>query len=202
MKFLWIDTETTGVDVTKHRPFEVAIIFVNNRKEADGKVTHLECERDFYFNPFYSEEIEVTKEALEVTGYTEEKLRELPPAKDIVPNLIEFLKDTVTQFGTGTEEKAFLCGYNVGFDYKMVKALLKDFGIELDEYIQNHLMDVFSQVKTAGDMRIIPYLRDRKLGTVAEYFHVNLDNAHNALADIKATKEVSKSLFGKGVPLK
>ncbi|MCQ2577493.1 MAG: 3'-5' exonuclease [Treponema sp.] len=201
MKFLWIDTETTGLDELIHRPFEVAIIFVNNRKEEDGRITHLECERDFYLNPL-REGIEISQEALNVTGYTEEKIKALRPASEVVPVIAEFLKDTITQFGTGPEEKAFICGYNVGFDHKMMKALLNDYGFNFDDYIQNHEMDVFGQVKNAGNMRLIPYLPDRKLTTVAEHFRVNLDNAHNALADIKATKEVSKSLHKIGVPLK
>lgn len=201
MKFLWIDTETTGLDETKHRPFEIAIIFVNNRKEPDGRISHLECERDFFFNPL-KEGIEVSSEALNITGYTEDKIRSLKPAAEVVPVIAEFLKDSITQFKTGPEEKSFLCGYNIGFDYKMIKALFSDYGFNFDDYILNHQMDVFSQVKAAGDMRLIPYLPNRKLGTVAEYLHVNLDHAHNALADIKATKEVSKSLHNKGVPLK
>lgn len=201
MKFLWIDTETTGLDETKNRPFEVAILYVNNRKEPDGRVTHIECERDFYFNPL-KDGIEVSKEALQITGFTEEKIKSLYPASEIVPKLEEFLRDTINHFGTGKEEKAFLCGYNVEFDYRMLKAIFNDYGFNFDDYIQNHHMDVFGQVKKAGDKRIIPYLPNRKLTTVAECLHVRLDNAHNALADIKATKEVSKSLHGKGVPLK
>ncbi|MCQ2086645.1 MAG: 3'-5' exonuclease [Bacilli bacterium] len=201
MKFLWIDTETTGLDEKIHRPFEVAIIFVNNRKEPDGRITHLECERDFYLNPL-RDGIEISQEALNITGYTEEKIRALKPAADVVPIIAEFLKDTITQFGTGPEEKSFLCGYNVGFDYKMIKALFNDFELNFDDYIMNHQMDVFNQVKSAGNLRLIPYLPDRKLTTVAEHFRVNLENAHNALADIRATKEVSKSLHNKGVPLK
>lgn len=201
MKFLWIDTETTGLEEDKHRPFEIAIIFVNNRKEPDGRVTHLECERDFFLNPF-REGIEFSPEVTTVTGYTEEQIKNFRPAAEVVPVISEFLKDTITQFGTGPEEKSFLCGYNVPFDYKMLKVLFSDFGINFDDFILDHHLDVFSQVKTAGELRILPYLRDRKLTTVAEFLRVNLENAHNALADIKATKEVSKSLHGKGVPLK
>lgn len=201
MKFLWVDTETTGLDEKIHRPFEIAIIYVNNRKEEDGRISHLECERDFFLNPL-KEGIEVTKEALQITGYTEDQIKAMKPGEEIVKNIVSFLADVQTHFQTGKEEKPFLCGYNVPFDYKMIKALLSDYGYNIDDYIQNHLMDVYSQVKMAGDKRILPYLPDRKLGTIADYLHVKLDNAHNALADIRATKEVSKSLFGKGVPLK
>ena len=87
-------------------------------------------------------------------------------------------------------------------DTEEMKALFKDFGFNFDDFVLDYHMDVYAQVKAAGDLRILPYLRDRKLTTVAEHLRVNLENAHNALADIKATKEVSKSLHGKGVPLK
>lgn len=201
MKFLWIDTETTGIDEVKSRPFEVAIIFLNNRKEPDGKISRLECERDFFCNPLI-DGVEYSEEAGKIHGYSEEKIKAMDPASKIVPNIVEFLKDTITQFGTGPEEKAFMCGYNVNFDYKMLKKLLADYGYNLDEYIQGHLMDVFEQVKAAGNKRVLPRLENRKLGTVAEYLRINLENAHNALADIRATKEVSKSLYMKGIPLK
>lgn len=201
MKFIWVDTETTGLDEQIHRPFEIAVIYLNNRKEEDGRISHLECERDFYLNPI-KDGIEVTKEALEITGISEDQIKAMEPAEKIVKNFIQFLEDIQTHFKTGKEEKPFLCGYNVSFDYKMIKALLSDYGYNFDDYIQSHLMDVYSQVKAAGDKRVLPYLPNRKLGTIAEYLHVKLDNAHNALADIRATKEVSKSLFNKGVPLK
>lgn len=202
MKFLWIDTETTGLDEDVHRPFEVAIVYVNNRKESDGRISHIECERDFFLNPLEIEGIKYSEDAGKIHGYSEEKIRSLPGASEVVPNLANFFNDVLTHFGTDKTEKPFICGYNVGFDYKMIKRLLGDFGYNINDYFQNHLMDVFEQVKAAGNMRLIPYLPDRKLGTVAEYFHVELESAHNALADIKATKEVSKSLFAKGVPLK
>ena len=153
MKFLWVDTETTGLDEDVHRPFEIAFIYLNNRKEENGRVSHIECERDFYLNPLDIEGVKYSEDAGKVHGYSEEKIRELPPAKEIVPKLVTFFEDVLNHFGTGKTEKPFLCGYNVGFDYKMIKKLLEDFGYNINDYVQNHFMDVFEQVKTAGNMR-------------------------------------------------
>jgi len=47
----------------------------------------------------------------------------------------------------------------------------------------------------------LPYLPDRKLGTVAKHLGVTLDNAHDALADIKATRQVAAKLHQLGVSL-
>jgi DNA polymerase-3 subunit epsilon len=49
--------------------------------------------------------------------------------------------------------------------------------------------------------KALPYLPDRKLGTVAKHLGVNLENAHDALADIKATREVAGKLYKLGVAL-
>lgn len=54
----------------------------------------------------------------------------------------------------------------------------------------------------AGKLRKLPYLENRKLTTVAKFLNIDLTNAHDAMGDIRATKEVSKSLSEMGVLLK
>lgn len=186
MRFMWLDTETTGLETTDASAFELAFILVQN-----GVVI---CERDFYLNPL-SETIKYNEDAGKIHGYTEEQIKAFPPEKEQILKIADFLKSSVNLFksdGSRTE-KLVIAGYNVEFDKKHLKALLARNGFNYDDYFID-TADVFEQVKRAGIQKALPYLPDRKLGTVAKHLGVNLENAHNALADIRATREVAKKL--------
>lgn len=186
MRFMWLDTETTGLETTDASAFELAFILVQN-----GVVI---CERDFYLNPL-SETIKYNEDAGKIHGYTEEQIKAFPPEKEQVLKIVDFLQSSVNLFkldGSRTE-KLVIAGYNVEFDKKHLKALLARNGFNYDDYFID-TADVFEQVKRAGIQKALPFLPDRKLGTVAKHLGVNLENAHNALADIRATREVAKKL--------
>ncbi len=70
----------------------------------------------------------------------------------------------------------------------------------MDDYFETCKADVFIQVKKGRYMGRIK-TENLKLGTVCKSFDVSLDNAHNALADIKATRELAIQLQKKGIPL-
>ena len=74
-------------------------------------------------------------------------------------------------------------------------------GYKFEDYFSNIIADVFVQVKKAGMQKALPYLPDRKLGTIAKHLGVNLENAHDAMADIKATRSVAAKLHSMGVSL-
>ena len=149
---------------------------------------------DFYLNPL-SETIKYNEDAGKIHGYTEEQIKAFPPEKEQVLKIVDFLQSSVNLFkldGSRTE-KLVIAGYNVEFDKKHLKALLARNGFNYDDYFID-TADVFEQVKRASIQKALPYLPDRKLGTVAKHLGVNLENAHNALADIRATREVAKKL--------
>lgn len=194
MRFLWIDTETTGLEVTDSAAFEVAMILVDN-----GKVI---CSRCFFLNPL-SETIKYHEEAGKVHGYSENDIRSFPTESEQVQKIASFLEDAreLWMKDGSKREKMVVAGYNVGFDIKHLKALLERNGFHYEDYFSDVVADVFLQVKKAGMQRALPYLPDRKLGTVAKHLGVVMDRAHDALSDIKATREVAKSLAKLGVNL-
>ena len=194
MRFLWLDTETTGIEVTDSAAFEVAMILIDN-----GSFI---CERCFFLNPL-SETIKYHEEAGKVHGYSKVDIKSFPTESEQVPKLAHFLADARELFqkdGSKTE-KLVIAGYNVGFDIKHIKALLERNGFKFEDYFSNTVADVFEQVKRAGMQKALPYLPDRKLGTVAKHLGVNLESAHDALADIKAIRDVATKLHQMGVSL-
>ena len=194
MRFMWIGTETTGIDTSDSAAFQVACVLVDNGQ--------LICERCFFLNPL-SETIKYHEGAGSVHGYSEEQIKAFPPEKEQVSRIATFFEEARELFekdGSKTE-RMIIAGYNVGFDIGHIKALLERNGYRLEDYFIDVIADVFLQVKKAGVQKALPYLPDRKLGTVAKHLGVSLENAHDALADIEATREVAKRLYQMGITL-
>ncbi len=194
MRFMWIDTETTGLEVSDSAAFEVGLILVDN-----GRFI---CERCFFLNPL-SDKIKYHEDSGKVHGYSQKDIEKFPSEKEQVVKIAEFFLSARELFQTdgSKSEKMILAGYNVSFDIKHLDALLERNGYHLKDYFQDVVADVFLQVKKAGMQKALPYLPDRKLGTVAKHLGVELKDAHDALADIKATREVAAKLHRLGVSL-
>lgn len=198
MKFMWCDIETTGLDPKNAGPFQVAFIFVSNQKLNDKPVRD-ETTRVFYLNPFDIPGIEYNEESAKVHGYSKETIESFEKSEVIVKKIDEFLK---TSLEFRQNEPMFFCGYNSKeFDWNHLVSLFNHWGLNFEKYFFPQKLDVFDQVKKAGSMRKLPYLENRKLVTVAKFLGVSLENAHDALGDIEATREVAKSLAQMGVSL-
>lgn len=188
MRVLWFDTETTGIDPADSSIFQLACILIEN-----GQFV---CERCFYLNPL-SDTIKYNEEAGKIHGYSEETIRAFPDEKEQVEIIVTFLHNAVELFKNDGSRTELLvpAGYNVGFDLKHLEALLARNGHSINEFFKPQVADVYEQVKRAGFQKALPYLPDRKLLTVAKHLGVNLDKAHDAMADIRATREVAKKLY-------
>ena len=194
MRYMWIDTETTGIDTSDSSAFQIGLILVDN-----GKVI---CERCFYLNPL-SENILYHESAGAIHGYSEEKIRSFNPEVEQVKKIVSFFQEAKELFEKdgSKSEKMVIAGYNVNFDKNHVTAILERNGFKMSDFFEDKIYDVFEQVKLAGKMRLLPYLENRKLGTICKYFNIEIGTAHDALADIKATREVAKSLYRIGVKM-
>ena len=194
MRYLWCDVETTGIDAANFSAFQIAFILVDNGRDYG--------ERCFEFNPL-SDKILYDEDAGKIHGYTREQIESFPPESEIAPNIIRFLNDAANLFRAdgSKHEKMVFAGYNSNeFDWNHVKAVLERNGARMEDFFCGKA-DVFRQVKSAGMARKMPYLPNRKLGTVCAHFRIKMNKAHNALSDIRATREVAKSLHKLGVPL-
>lgn len=194
MRILWVDTETTGIDPLDSSIFELAAILVDN-----GKVL---CERCFWLNPL-SETIIYHEDAGKVHGYTKEQIESFTPEKEEVPIIASFFEESRELFQSdgSKRELCYIAGYNVSFDYGHIAALLDRNGYKMSDYFKPVVFDVFEQVKRAGAAKRLPYLENRKLVTVAKSLNVVHEKAHDALSDIRTTRQVAIELQKKGIPL-
>jgi predicted DnaQ family exonuclease/DinG family helicase len=111
-----------------------------------------------------------------LTGITDADLDGQPAIEDILPELLEFLGGDA------------LVAHNASFDIGFVNAQLEREG---RPPLSNPVLDtlLFSGV-------LLPRLRDHRLATLTEYYGIDLERAHRAIDDARATAGVYLALTG------
>lgn len=151
MRWVILDTETTGLDPENgHRIIEIGAVEVINRGITG---------RDFhsYLNP----DRESDPDALEVHGLTTDFLQDKPRFKDVVNDLLEFVKD------------AELIIHNAPFDLKFLNAELKKLGHDAITTFTGPVTDSLAHAKT-----LYPGKRN-SLDALCERYGIS--NAHRTL---------------------
>lgn len=190
MKIMFIDTETTGVDVTKHAVIQIAGILYY----IDGN-TMTEKERfNFNVRPFRGELLD--PKAMEVNGKTREDLENYPSPTDVYLNLVNIFKQHVDKFNK--KDKFFFAGYNARFDYDFLRSWFEKNG---DPYFGSWFFFPPIDVMNLAAFALMEHraeLPNFKLGTVAEYLGVTPQegNLHDALVDIETTIKIVNKLKG------
>jgi DNA polymerase III epsilon subunit-like protein len=181
MTLCCVDTETTGLDPIDSGPFEIATLIYE-----DGIYKE---ERLFHLNPLIEGEVIIHQSALDVKGATENQIRSYSPAKEVVPEMVEFFKKY-----TSSEKLVFLA-YNCPFDYGHLGALLFREGFLISDYFNGRFIDVLELVKRAKEMKLLENTRDNKLETMTKALGIEHDAAHTALSDIKATRRLYETIY-------
>ena len=181
-KIFYFDTETTGLDPQKNDIIQLAYIV-----EIDGEVKE---EGEFKLQPINYDTVE--KGALEVNKITIEQLKTYPQPQLVHGQIVNLLDKYVDKYNK--MDKFLPAGYNVKFDMDMFRQFFfknnhKYFG----SYFGYHMLDpvtflMFLELK--GLIKLDSY----KLVDVCKYFGIELD-AHDALSDIKATRELVHKLM-------
>lgn len=173
INFLWLDSETTGLDSVKNDIVQLACIPVINGIRHNTSFNQ-------YCQPINWKDID--PDAMRINGLTVQQLRTFQKPEQMVDNLIKFLR--------GFNVKFTISGYNVDFDRTFIASLFKKVGREQDfsDLFTSDTRDVFKRVKTIKSQFPTPNI---KLETLAKHFKINI-NAHDALSDISATIELDK----------
>ena len=182
MKILWIDCETTGLNAKENGILTLAGII-----EIDGIIKE---EFHFKMKPFPTDVID--QGALDVNGITLEQMKTFEDPLVIHEKLIKVLSKYVNRYNK--YDKLQPAGYNVVFDTNFLgewfkKCEDKYFGA----WIDYHKFDVATLVQFLH-LKNALNLKNYRLATVAEYLKIPL-MAHDALEDIRATKEICYKLL-------
>ncbi len=168
--FIVLDLETTGLNPAKDKIIEIGAIQFLNGVENDS-IQEL-------VNPGIPIPDFITK----LTGIRDKDVESAQPIEKIFPTLMDFISDSL------------IIGHQVNFDASFLEYILRleyhDFANWDNEttrfkYMQNKRLDTlfFSRI-------FLPFLSRMKLGTVAAHFNIDLENAHRAIDDARATGHI------------
>lgn len=179
MKILFIDTETTGLEPGKHAVIQIAGII-----EIDGEVKE---EFNFFASPHPGQLYEAR--ALEVNKRTIEEIKGFPPPLETYDALKKIFSKYVSPYTKDVRQRFVIAGHNVAFDYAMMEAFWQKCG---DRYWYSWVdfrgLDTVTATalfQAAGRISLPNF----KLETVANSLNIPL-KAHNAMDDIRATREI------------
>ncbi|MGL5245562.1 MAG: exonuclease domain-containing protein, partial [Sarcina sp.] len=156
-EFVVFDIETTGFSNKNDKIIEIGAVKVN-----DGKIVE-------NFSAFVNPEREIPYNITELTGISDEMVREAKTIDQILPKFMEFIGD------------AIVVAHNANFDVGFIKRNLIGLGKELN----NAVMDTVPLVRF-----LYPDLKRAKLNVVAKYLGISLENHHRAVDDAKAAAEI------------
>lgn len=174
-KLLFLDTETTGLDPNKNGVIQVAMIHGNH-------------ELEFKVNPLPLG-VKVDKEASKINGYKKKHIKKLPNHKAMFEKMKGYLDIYLNPFDK--EDKFTVVGYNVKFDVEFLHgwAEKEEFKF-MGSYLDWRVIDVLVLARTAHYLGQMPSEPENfKLETICKVYGITI-NAHDALDDIKATKEL------------
>lgn len=178
-KIFWFDTETTGIDCKINSMVQLAALV-----EIDGKI---EDEVNLFFQPLPNRVI--NPEALEVNKRTIEEINTFPPAESGIKLLKSLFDKYVDKYDKN--DKFVPAGFRVDFDCDFLRETWFQAGDKYGpgSYIFNCSLDVRSMV---SELIIKTGLRlpNYKLETICKHYWIDIAGAHNALVDIKATREL------------
>ena len=187
MKLFFADTETTGLDPLRNEAFQLAFII-----EVDGKVV---CEKNIKMRPAHPETADA--KALEVTQKTLEELAAYPLRAQGFRELNATLAKYVDRYDKN--DKFVWIGQNPEFDVRFVRALFKEHGDNyFGSWFDSRPADLIS-LAVASKIKGIIKPENFKLGTLAAEFGIKFD-AHDALADVRVTREVWQRLSANLTP--
>lgn len=160
---VFLDLETTGFSPTFNEIIEIGAIKFRNGVCVEQ------------FNRRIKPEKYVPLDIQELTGITNEMLKDCEDIKSVLPEFIDFCED------------ADVYGYNLSFDYNFLCAKAKALGMDFTMNARRLGVDVLKVVKEQHKG-----FENYKLGTVSRIFKLPFDatQAHTAYYDAYITKLV------------
>ena len=159
-----LDIETTGLS-----PINDKITEIGAAKMKNGKLVEA-------FECFVNPEISIPLNITQLTGITDEMVKNAETIDQVLPKFLEFVGN------------ATIVAHNADFDMGFIKYNVHKLGLKL----QNKYIDTL-----AISRRIFPEFEKHKLGIIAENLGIEVDNAHRALDDVRTLAQIFKIMLNK-----
>lgn len=169
------DTETTGTNTNKDKIIQIATVPLKNGKIHEQGI----------FNKYINPEIPIPEEASLVNGITDATVKDAPTIEMVMDN---FLGNSLNK------QSGVIVAYNgVKFDVPLLNRAIREYNVfsakDLKERAVYKVLDPYILIQ-----RIHPFLGAKK--KLSQQYHwlfcKPMDNAHDALADVKGTIDVLK----------
>lgn len=164
--FVVLDFETTGLNQFESKIIQIGAVKYENNSKID------------YFTTYVNPQTQLSSKIIQITGITDEQLKDAPIIDEVLPDLIEFVGDYD------------LVAHNASFDMKFLLYNMNNLGIP---YKRFRVIDTLSlarkHIKT----------KNHKLVTLKKYLKLDQYKSHDALDDCYVTGEVYKYCYEREV---
>lgn len=176
---IWIDVETLGLNPEKYPLIQIAAI-------CEDKVFNGEC--------LWNSETKAEFTAILIHGRTY-KLGSVPGGapEDLAISFFNFIKNC--QQGLSKYEKLIPCGHNINFDLQHLEHFYR--GLGYDNFLgclDYHHIDTMVIANFLKDKGKLDQKQRTSLGDLCMRFGIPMENQHDALCDITATKALYEKL--------
>lgn len=155
--YVVFDLETTGFSPKNDSIIEIGAVKIKNGVIIDN------------FSEFVNPRRAIPYKITELTGITEDMVRDAKSIHDVLPRFLEFIGDAV------------VVAHNASFDCSFIAKNSNDLGLEFSPTV----------VDTVQVCRFLyPELKSVKLNLVAKYLGIKLESHHRAVDDAKATADI------------
>lgn len=160
--YVVFDIETTGLSILNNKIIEIGAVKIEKGEIIDR------------FSSFINPEEDLPEIIKDLTGITDDMLKDEKKYEEVIPKFIDFIGDSV------------LVAHNADFDVPFLKTWCKKLGISLD----NKVLDTIPLSKL-----IYKGLKKYKLDSICKHLGINLLNHHRAIDDAKATGDILVNIF-------
>ena len=154
------DIETTGFDATKGDMITEIAIC----KVRNGEIID-------EFTTFINPERSIPKQVQELTHITDDMVKDSPTIEEVLPKILDFFEGTT------------IVAHNSDFDVSFINYFAEKYGYK--DRFNNLIIDTLMIAK-----EIYYYLPNKKLGTIVEDLGIELEGAHRAINDTRATAKM------------
>jgi len=156
-EFVAFDIETTGLDAEKDRIIEIGAVMIK-----DGKIID-------EFSSFINPGIEIPHFIVQLTGITDEMVKDSPPIENVLADFLDFVGDKP------------LIAHNANFDVGFIRYNARKMG----RVLNNPVIDTLQLSRN-----MFSDLKRHKLNIVAKHLNIDMGSHHRAVDDSRTAAQI------------